>query len=74
MTAGDFPAVGTLDDVAAMNAAGRHGHRFELSPAGALPVMPPADSGHAAIAGRIFARLRQTKPTDHQLGGFDHPA
>ena len=53
----DFPAVVTLDDLAAMNAADRHGHRFELSPEGALSVMPPADSEHAAIASRLFAWL-----------------
>ena len=53
----DFPAVVTLDDLAAMNAADRHGHRFELSPEGALSVMRPADSEHAAIASRLFAWL-----------------
>jgi Uma2 family endonuclease len=52
-----FPAVVTLDDVAAMNAADRFGHRYELSPQGALSVMPPPDSEHAAIASRIFAWL-----------------
>lgn len=52
-----FPAVVTLDDVAAMNAADQHGHRYELSPHGALSVMPPPDSEHAAIASRLFAWL-----------------
>lgn len=52
-----FPAVVTLDDLAAMNAADRFGHRFELSPEGALSVMPPPDSEHAAIASRLFAWL-----------------
>jgi Uma2 family endonuclease len=52
-----FPAVVTLDDLAAMNAADRFGHRYELSPEGALSVMPPADSEHAAIASRLFAWL-----------------
>jgi len=52
-----FPAVVTLDDLAAMNAADRFGHRYELSPEGALSVMPPPDSEHAAIASRIFAWL-----------------
>jgi Uma2 family endonuclease len=47
----------TLDDLAAMNAADRHGHRYELSPQGALSVMPPPDSEHAAIASRLFAWL-----------------
>ncbi|MEV6491428.1 Uma2 family endonuclease [Actinoplanes sp. NPDC051633] len=40
-----------------MNEADRHGHRYELSPEGALSVMPPADSEHAAIASRLFAWL-----------------
>jgi Uma2 family endonuclease len=52
-----FPAVVTLDDLAAMNAADRFGHRYELSPDGALSVMPPPDSEHAAIASRLFAWL-----------------
>ena len=52
-----LPAVVTLDDLAAMNAADRYGHRYELSPEGALSVMPPADSEHAAIASRLFAWL-----------------
>jgi Uma2 family endonuclease len=52
-----FPAVATLDDVAAMNAADRNGHRYELSPQGAVSVMPPPDSEHAAIASRLFAWL-----------------
>ncbi|SDT57928.1 Uma2 family endonuclease [Actinoplanes derwentensis] len=52
-----LPPVITLDDLAAMNAADPNGHRYELSPEGALSVMPPADSEHAAIAGRIFAWL-----------------
>lgn len=52
-----FPAVVTLDDLAAMNAADRFGHRYELSPEGALSVMPPPDSEHAAIASRLFAWL-----------------
>jgi len=54
---GRLPAVVTLDDLAAMNIADQHGHRFELSPEGALSVMPPADSEHAAIASRLFAWL-----------------
>jgi Uma2 family endonuclease len=52
-----FPAVVTLDDLAAMNAADRFGHRYELSPEGALSVTPPADSEHAAIASRILVWL-----------------
>ena len=50
-----LPAVVTLDDLAAMNSADRYGHRYELSPEGALSVMPPPDSEHAAIASRFVA-------------------
>ncbi|MEU8112571.1 Uma2 family endonuclease [Micromonospora sp. NPDC048947] len=50
-----MPAVVTLDDVAAMNAADPNGHRYETSPEGVLSVMPPPDSEHAMIASRLFA-------------------
>ncbi|GGN93243.1 hypothetical protein GCM10010112_81280 [Actinoplanes lobatus] len=40
-----------------MNEADPHGHRYELSPEGALSVMPPADSEHAAIASRLMIWL-----------------
>ncbi|WP_088988187.1 Uma2 family endonuclease [Micromonospora chokoriensis] len=52
-----MPAVVTLDDVAAMNAADSNGHRYETSPEGVLSVMPPPDSEHAMIASRLFAWL-----------------
>ncbi|MEU4688368.1 Uma2 family endonuclease [Actinoplanes sp. NPDC023714] len=52
-----MPAVVTLDDLAAMNASDRNGHRYETSPEGVLSVMPPADSEHAQIASRLFAWL-----------------
>ena len=52
-----FPAVVTLDDVAAMNAGDRYGHRYELSPEEALSVIPPPDSEHAAIASRLLVWL-----------------
>ncbi|MER5338466.1 Uma2 family endonuclease [Micromonospora sp. NPDC002717] len=52
-----MPAVVTLDDVAAMNAADPNGHRYETSPEGVLSVMPPPDSDHAMIASRLFAWL-----------------
>ena len=52
-----MPSVVTLDDLAAMIAADSHGHRYEISPEGALSVMPPTDSEHAAIASRLFAWL-----------------
>jgi Uma2 family endonuclease len=54
---GRLPAVVSLDDLAAMNIADQHGHRFELSPEGALSVMPTPDSEHATIASRLFAWL-----------------
>jgi Uma2 family endonuclease len=52
-----MPAVVTLDDLAAMNAADPNGHRYETSPEGVLSVMPPPDSEHATIASRLFAWL-----------------
>jgi Uma2 family endonuclease len=52
-----MPAIVTLDDVAAMNAADSNGHRYETSPEGVLSVMPPHDSEHAMIASRLFAWL-----------------
>jgi Uma2 family endonuclease len=52
-----MPAVVTLDDLAAMNAADPNGHRYETSPQGVLSVMPPTDSEHATIASRIFSWL-----------------
>src|SRR5215813_11978887 len=52
-----MPAVVTLDDLAAMNAADVAGHRYETSPEGVLSVMPPPDSEHAMIASRILAWL-----------------
>jgi Uma2 family endonuclease len=50
-----MPAVVTLDDLAAMNAADPFGHRYETSPEGVLSVLPPADSDHAKIASRLFS-------------------
>ena len=47
----------TLDDLAIVNAADQHGHRYELSPQGALSVMPLPDSEHAVIASRLLAWL-----------------
>jgi Uma2 family endonuclease len=52
-----MPAVITLDDLVAMLAADAHGHRYELSPEGALSVMPPPDSEHAVIASRLLVWL-----------------
>ncbi|WP_433208817.1 hypothetical protein ACQP00_43990 [Dactylosporangium sp. CS-047395] len=47
-----MPAVITLDDLAAMNAADGNGHRYETSPDAVLSVMPLPDSEHATIASR----------------------
>ena len=47
----------TLDDLAAMITADPHGHRYEISPEGALSVMPAPDSEHAAIASRLLVWL-----------------
>ncbi|WP_233624989.1 Uma2 family endonuclease [Actinoplanes sp. ATCC 53533] len=52
-----LPAVVTLDDLAAMNRASKYGHRFELSPEGALSVTPLPDSEHAAVASRLVGWL-----------------
>ena len=52
-----MPAIVTLDDLTVMNSSDQHGHRYELSPEGALSVMPPRDSEHAAVASRLFAWL-----------------
>jgi Uma2 family endonuclease len=49
-----MPSVVTLDDLAAMIAADGYGHRYEISPEGALSVLPPPDSEHAAIASRLL--------------------
>ncbi|WP_236029308.1 Uma2 family endonuclease [Paractinoplanes lichenicola] len=55
-----MPAVVTLDDLAAMNAADPNGHRYETSPEGVLSVWPVADFEHAQIASRLFAWLLMT--------------
>src|SRR5690242_8331299 len=52
-----MPPVVTLDDLAAMIAADMYGHRYEISPEGALSVTPPPDSEHAAIASRLLVWL-----------------
>src|SRR6478609_8780262 len=53
----NMPSLITLDDLAAMIAADQFGHRYEMSPEGALSVMPPPDSEHAAIASRLLVWL-----------------
>jgi Uma2 family endonuclease len=52
-----MPSTVSLDDLAVMIAADIHGHRYETSPEGALSVMPPPDSEHAAIASRLLVWL-----------------
>ncbi len=52
-----MPTVVTLDDLAALIAADRRGHRYETSPQGTLSVLPPPDSEHAAIASRLLVWL-----------------
>jgi Uma2 family endonuclease len=52
-----MPAVLTLDDLAVMNDVDTYGHRYELSPEGALSIMPPPDLEHARIATRIMLWL-----------------
>jgi Uma2 family endonuclease len=52
-----MPPVLTLDDLTAMMAADLHGHRYEMISGGALSVMPPPDSEHAAIASRLMGWL-----------------
>jgi Uma2 family endonuclease len=49
-----MPPVVTLDDLTAMMAADRHGHRYEMSSGGGVSIMPPPDSEHAAIASRLM--------------------
>jgi Uma2 family endonuclease len=62
-----MPPVVTLDDLAAMIAADLHGHRYEMSPEGALSVMPPPDSEHAAIASRLLVWLAMAWPAEQVL-------
>jgi Uma2 family endonuclease len=50
-----MPARVDLTDLAAMNTADVHGHRYETSPDGMLSVTPPPDSDHAGIASDLFA-------------------
>jgi len=52
-----MPAVITLDDLTAMNAADAHGRRYETSAEGVLTIAPPPTIGHAVIASRLMAWL-----------------
>lgn len=51
-----MPPVVTLDDLTAMMAADEH-HRYEISPEGALSIIPPAGYAHAIIATRLTVWL-----------------
>jgi Uma2 family endonuclease len=62
-----LPEVLTLDGLAVMNEADTHGYRYELSPEGALSVMPPADVAHAFIATRIVLWLAAAGYTAEQM-------
>jgi Uma2 family endonuclease len=52
-----MPDVITLDDLAAMISADKHGRRYETSPEGVLFVVPPPASDHALVATRLMAWL-----------------
>jgi len=71
-----MPPVVTLDDLAAMMAADRYGHRYEMSSGGGVSIMPPPDSGHAKIASRLMGWLIVAGwPVDQvlQAGGLRIP-
>src|SRR5688500_967003 len=57
----------TLDGLAVMNSTDTHGYRYELSPEGALSVMPPPDVVHAFIATRIMLWLAAAGYTAEQM-------
>jgi Uma2 family endonuclease len=57
----------TLDGLAVMNSTDTHGYRYELSPEGALSVMPPPDVVHAFIATRIMLWLAAAGYKANQL-------
>jgi hypothetical protein len=68
----NMPAVMTLDVVAAMISADRHGRRYESSPEGVLSAAPPPDSEHAGIASDILGWFissgRTTRPVLRDAG------
>ncbi|MFI1990128.1 Uma2 family endonuclease [Actinoplanes sp. NPDC020271] len=51
------PPVVTLNHLTDMIEADEYGHRFELSPEGAITITPPPDTEHAGIASDLFAWL-----------------
>lgn len=52
-----MPDVLTLDDLAVMNEVDTYGHRYEMSPEGALSVMPPSGFAHAQIINSVIEWL-----------------
>lgn len=62
-----MPATITLGDLAAMNAADTHGHRYETSIQGALSVVPLPDGTHAKIATHLMSWLLKAGWPEDQL-------
>ncbi len=52
-----MPPTVTLSDLTAMIEADEYGHRFELSPEGAITITPPPDTEHAGIASDLMLWL-----------------
>ncbi|WP_436523659.1 Uma2 family endonuclease [Actinoplanes sp. HUAS TT8] len=52
-----LPPVVTLDHITDMIETDGYGHRFELSPEGAVTITPLPDTEHAGIASDLFAWL-----------------
>ena len=72
-----MPSTITLDDLAAMNEADTHGHRYETSTQGVLSVVPPPNSKHAKLATRLTSWfLRGGWPEEQvlQVPGIRLPA
>ncbi|MEU4558906.1 Uma2 family endonuclease [Actinoplanes sp. NPDC023936] len=62
-----MPATVTLDDLAALIGADRHGHRYETSTEGVLTVAPPPDAEHAKLASRLMAWLLRAGWPEEQV-------
>jgi Uma2 family endonuclease len=62
-----MPPVVTLDDLTAMMAADRYGHRYEMSSGGGVSIMPPPDSEHAEIASALMFWLAAAGWTSKQV-------
>jgi len=62
-----MPPVPSLDDLTAMMTADQYGHRYEISPEGALSIMPPPGYAHATIATRIMLWLAAAGITADRL-------